>query len=103
MIHLHTFESLNESKDLETLKKKVLDFAEKKGKSRWKDLHSFILKQKGLDPADRDNRGQFSSYFSGGSWLSSKMGWDKGKKGKHGRSYQSHGLLMRPTKKTLVT
>ena len=99
MDYLHTFESLNESKDLETLKKKVLDFAEKKGKSRWKDLHSFILKQKGLDPADRDNRGQFSSYFSGGSWLSSKMGWDKNSKGKHGRSYQSHGLLMRPTKK----
>ena len=49
MDYLHTFESLNESKDLETLKKKVLDFAEKKGKSRWKDLHSFILKQKGLE------------------------------------------------------
>ena len=81
MKHVNNYEGyLNEN--LETLKKKVLDFAEKKGRSKWKDLHSFILKQKGLDPADRDNRGQFSSYFSGGSWISSKMGWDKNKKGK---------------------
>ena len=85
MKHLHNYESLNESKDMDTIKKQVLDFAEKNGKSKWGDLQKFILTLKGLDPNDRDNRGQFSSYFSGGSsWQS------KGK--------DTHGLLMRPTK-----
>ena len=93
MKHLHNYESLNESRKLDTIKKQVLDFAEKKGKSKWGDLHKFILTLKGLDPKDRDNRGQFSSYFSGGSsWLS------KGKDTKLGRDANSHGLLMRPTK-----
>ena len=72
MDYLHTFESLNESRQLNTIKKQVLDFAEKKGKSKWGDLHKFILTLKGLDPKDRDNRGQFSSYFSGGSFWQSK-------------------------------
>tara|TARA_R110000822_G_scaffold5927_8_gene24972 strand:+ start:158 stop:511 length:354 start_codon:yes stop_codon:yes gene_type:complete len=93
MKHLHTYESLNESKELETIKKQVLDFAEKKGKSKWGDLQKFILTLRGLDPDDRDNRGQFSSYFSGGS------SWQKGDAGSSGRSANSHGLLMRPTKK----
>jgi len=93
MKHLHNYESLNEAKKLDTIKKQVLDFAEKKGKSKWGDLQKFILTLKGLDPNDRDNRGQFSSYFSGGSsWQS------KGKDTKLGRDANSHGLLMRPTK-----
>ena len=96
MEHLHTFESLNESKDVDTIKKMVLDFAEKKGKSKWKELQAVILKHKGLDPTDRNNRGQFSSYFSGGSDFMIRLGYDKGA-GKHGRSTNSHGLLMRPT------
>ena len=96
MEHLHTFESLNESKDVDTIKKMVLDFAEKKGKSKWKELQAVILKHKGLDPTDRNNRGQFSSYFSGGSDFMKRLGYDKGA-GKHGRSTNSHGLLMRPT------
>ena len=83
MKHLYNYVSLNESRQLDTIKKQVLDFAEKK----------FILTLKGLDPKDRDNRGQFSSYFSGGSsWQS------KGKDTKLGRDANSHGLLMRPTK-----
>ena len=40
MDYLHTFESLNESKELDTIKKMVLDYAEKKGKSKWKDLQN---------------------------------------------------------------
>ena len=96
MEHLHTYESLNESKDVDTIKKMVLDFAEKKGKSKWKELQAVILKHKGLDPTDRNNRGQFSSYFSGGSDFMKRLGYDKGA-GKHGRSTNSHGLLMRPT------
>ena len=93
MKHLHNYDSLNEAKNLDTIKKQVLDFAEKKGKSKWGDLHKFILTLKGLDPKDRDNRGQFSSYFSGSSsWLSARDG-------KTGRDAKSHGLLMLPTKK----
>ena len=98
MDYLHTFESLNESKDMDTIKKMVLDYAEKKGKSKWKDLQNLIVKHKGLDPNDRSNRGYFSSYFSGGSDFLVRRGLDKGA-GKHGRSANSHGLLMRPTKK----
>ena len=98
MGNLHTFESLNESNEMDTIKKKVLDFAEKKGKSKWKELQALIVKDKGLDPADRKNRGYFSSYFSGGSDFLVRRGLDKGA-GKHGRSANSHGLLMRPTKK----
>ena len=93
MKHLYTYESLNESKELDTIKKQVIDFAEKKGKSKWGDLQKFILTLKGLDPDDRDNRGQFSSYFSGAS------SWQKGKDSNNGRKANSHGLLMRPTSK----
>jgi len=95
MKHMHSYDSLNESNELETIKKQVLDFAEKKGKSKWGDLQKFILTLKGLDPDDRDNRGQFSSYFSGGSsWQTGRV-----KDGAHGRNSNSAGLLMRPTKK----
>jgi hypothetical protein len=93
MKHLHNYESLNEANKLDTIKKQVLDFAEKNGKSKWGDLQKFILTLKGLDPNDRDNRGQFSSYFSG---LSS---WNARLSGDTGRSKNTHGLLMRPTKK----
>ena len=95
MKHLHSYDSLNESNELGTIKKQVLDFAEKKGKSKWSDLQKFILTLKGLDPDDRDNRGQFSSYFSGASsWAKDRI-----KQGDHGRNANSAGLLMRPTKK----
>ena len=97
MEHLHTYESLNESKDMDTIKKMVLDYAEKNGRSKWKELQNLIIKHKGLDPNDRSNRGYFSSYFSGGSDFSVRGGYDKA--GKHGRGSYSHGLLMRPTKK----
>jgi hypothetical protein len=97
MEHLHTYESLNESKDMDTIKKMVLDYAEKNGKSKWKDLQNMIVTIKGMDPNDRSNRGYFASYFSGGSDWMAKRGYDMGK-GKHGRGQRSHGLLMRPTK-----
>ena len=98
MEYLHTFNSLNESQEMDTIKKMVLDYAEKKGKSKWKDLQNLIVKHKGLDPNDRSNRGYFASYFSGGSnWMAAR-GYDKNM-GKHGRGQNSYGLLMRPTKK----
>jgi len=98
MIHLHNYESLNESKDMDTIKKMVLDYAEKNGKSKWKELQSLIVKHNDLDPNDRSNRGYFSSYFSGGSDFMKRRGYDPNK-GKHGRGSNSHGLLMRPTAK----
>jgi|TARA_A100001518_G_C1206165_1_gene48973 hypothetical protein len=99
LLNYKGFNRLNEEKENETIKKMVLDYAEKNKKSTWKELQNLILKHKGLDPNDRANRGQFASYFSGGSWLVNQQGWDKKDRGKHGRSHQSHGLLMRPTKK----
>ena len=96
MEYLHTYESLNESKDMDTIKKMVLDYAERNGKSKWKELQNLIVKHNDLDPNDRSNRGYFSSYFSGGSGWMAKRGYDIGK-GKHGRGQRSHGLLMRPT------
>jgi hypothetical protein len=101
MIHLHNYESLNESKDMDTIKKMVLDYAEKNGKSKWKELQGLIVKNQGSDPNDRANRGAYASYFSGGSsFLTNYQDgkYDKGK-GKHGRTPNSHGLLMRPTTK----
>ena len=99
LLNYEGFNQLNEAKENDTIKKMVLDFAEKNKKSTWKELQNLILTHKGLDPKDRANRGQFSSYFSGGSWVMTQRGWDTKDKGKHGRSDSSHGLLMRPTKK----
>jgi len=50
----------------QTLKSQTLDFVEKKGKATWKEIHTFMLTKKGLDPNDYNNRGWYSSYFSGG-------------------------------------
>lgn len=76
----------------ETLKKKVLDYAEQKGKTTWKELQEFLVKLTGNQPS-RETRGRFSSYFSGGSsWVSDIRKFKS-------RNATSHGLLMRPTKK----
>jgi len=99
LLNYKGFNRLNEEKENETIKKMVLDYAEKNKKSTWKELQNLILKHKGLDPNSRANRGQFASYFSGGSWIVNQRGWDKKDRGIHGRSSSSHGLLMRPTKK----
>jgi hypothetical protein len=99
LLNYEGFNQLNEAEENATIKKMVLDFAEKNKKSTWKELQNLILTHKGLDPKDRANRGQFASYFSGGSWIVTRRGWDAKDKGKHGRSDSSHGLLMRPTKK----
>lgn len=82
---------INESKE-QTMKAKILDFVEEKGKASWKEIHDFILTTKGL-PLSRENRGQFASYFSGGSVVLTR-GQKPGIK-----TANSHGLLMRPTKK----
>lgn len=58
------FVSINESEKKQSMRSKAVDFVEKKGKATWKEIHAFIMTEKGFDPNDRENRGQFSSYFS---------------------------------------
>ncbi len=98
LLNYEGFNRLNEAEENATIKKLVLDFAEKNKKSTWKELQNLILTHKGLDPKDRANRGMFSSYFSGGSSFMTRLGYEK-MRGKHGRGANSYGLLMRPTKK----
>jgi len=89
---------LNEAKEDETTKKKLIDFVEKKGKATWKEIHSELLKMKGLDPNDKSNRGYGSGYFSAstGTW-----NYDSNNKMRalRGRDHKTHGPLMVPTKK----
>jgi hypothetical protein len=97
MKNIRKFEEfVNESVEATTMKSAVLDFVEKKGNATWKEIHTFIMKKKGLDPNDKENRGYFSSYFSGGSYFSSMM---NKKDTKTGRNTNTHGLLMIPTLK----
>lgn len=63
MKHIKLFEQYL-TEERETQKKAALDFVEKKGKATWKEIHSFLMKNKGYDPGDPENRGNISSYFS---------------------------------------
>mgnify|MGYP003650743677 CR=1 FL=1 len=68
MKHLHNYESLNESKDMDTIKKQVLDFAEKNGKSKWggKDTklgrdansHGLLMRPTKQDPRYLEKNGK---------------------------------------------
>lgn len=89
-------EFVNESKNEDTIKSKVLDFVQKKKKATWKEIHSFIMNDRGLDPNDQANRGKFSSYFSGSSVFYQKQSTSKSSTN---RNADTHGLLMRPTTK----
>lgn len=97
MKHVYTYENfLNESNEVGTQKSAALDFVEKQGSATWKEIHSFLMNQKGFDPNDKANRGNMSSYFSGGSnFISKIMPGDTAS----GRNGNSHGLLMMPTMK----
>lgn len=93
MKHVKLFEQfVNETEEVITQKKAALDFVERKGKATWKEIHSFLMKNKGFDPNDPANRGNMASYFSGGSRMY------RGDT-KTGRTSASHGLLMIPTMK----
>jgi hypothetical protein len=97
MKHIKTFEqALNESENVATQKSAALDFVEDKGSATWKEIHTFLMNNKGFDPSDPANRGNMASYFSGGSSLLSYM---VPPKSKTGRDAKSHGLLMIPTDK----
>jgi hypothetical protein len=97
MKHIKEYEEfLNEAENVGTQKSAVLDFVEGQGKSTWKEIHSFLMKNKGMDPDDPANRGNMSSYFSGSSSFLSRMHKTDTKTG---RSAISHGLLMIPTMK----
>lgn len=86
-------ESLNEENKKETTKSKALDFVETKGSATWKEIHTFLMNHKGMDPSDTTNRGNMSSYFSGAS------SWQrKDTTAVHGRHGNKYGLLMIPTK-----
>ena len=89
---------VNESNELNeeiTRKQSAIDFVEKQGSATWKEIHSFLMKQKGYSD-DTSNRGNMSSYFSGGSTYRSTRPESNTK---HGRSQAKYGLLMIPTKK----
>jgi hypothetical protein len=99
MKHIKLYEEfLNEEDVIVTQKKAALDFVEKKGKATWKEIHTFLMKNKGFDPNDTDNRGRMASYFSGGSTFITRM-YGKNTNTKTGRDRFSHGLLMIPTLK----
>jgi len=99
MKHIKLYEEfLNEEDVIVTQKKAALDFVEKKGKATWKEIHTFLMKNKGFDPNDTDNRGNMASYFSGGSAFITRM-YGKNTNTKTGRDRVSHGLLMIPTLK----
>lgn len=89
-------EFINESKE-QTMKAKILDFVEGKGKASWKEIHDFILTTKGL-PLSRENRGVYASYFSGSYFSGASEVLARGLK-PGTKTASSHGLLMRPTKK----
>lgn len=97
MKHIKEYEEfLNE--EVDTQKSAALDFVESKGKATWKEIHTFLMKNKGYDPNDSSNRGNMSSYFSGrgyGIGYPAPASADT----KSGRSGKSHGLLMIPTMK----
>jgi len=97
MKHIKEFEEyLNEEEGVGTQKSVALDFVEGKGEATWKEIHTFLMKNKGFDPNDPANRGNMASYFSGGSsFIARRYKADT----KTGRSTVSHGLLMIPTMK----
>lgn len=95
MKHIKEYEEfLNEAQEVGTQKSAALDFVEGKGSATWKEIHSFLMKNKGFDPEDPANRGNMSSYFSGGGYAAAASA-----DAKTGRSGKSHGLLMIPTMK----
>jgi len=97
MKHFKLFEEFSESLNEEkTQKASALDFVEDKGEATWKEIHTFLMTNKGFDPEDTANRGNMSSYFSGGSTYRSTRPESNTK---HGRSQAKYGLLMIPTKK----
>ncbi|MCK9447092.1 hypothetical protein M0Q50_09600 [bacterium] len=85
---------------LTTLKKVTLDWVEKHPGATWKEIHGYMLVIQGLDPDDIDNRGRYSSYFSGHSDYMAhvKFGKDFESLPINKRTVDTHGLLMRPTK-----
>jgi hypothetical protein len=95
MKHIKEYEEfIYEADNVSTQKSAALDFVEKKGRATWKEIHSFLMKNKGYDPNDPENRGNMSSYFSGGGYSPAASA-----DAKSGRSGKSHGLLMIPTMK----
>jgi len=94
MKHTQMYEEFQtELKETATAKAAALDFVEQRGEASWKEIHTFLMTNKGYDPNDRDNRGNLSSYFSG------NVGSPASKDPKTGRGPKTHGLLMIPTAK----
>lgn len=84
------------AEEKETIKKKTLDFVESNGSATHKEILVYMLGLKG-ETYTKDKRGYYSSYFSGQSSFLSD--YDASIDDLYQRDTNSHGLLMRPTKK----
>lgn len=83
--------------EMQTIKSKILDYAEKLGEATWKELQNYAVSLSGVTPS-KDTRGRYASYFAGRSSLIANTFKDQYL---NLRDEYSHGLLMRPTKKDL--
>lgn len=86
-----------EEREMQTIKSKILDYAEKLGEASWKELQNYAVSLSGVTPS-KDTRGRYASYFAGHSSLIANTFKDQYP---NLRDEYSHGLLMRPTKKDL--
>lgn len=86
-----------EEREMQTIKSKILDYAEKLGETSWKELQNYAVSLSGVTPS-KATRGRYASYFAGSSsFIANRL------KDQHPnlRDEYSHGLLMRPTKEDL--
>ncbi len=83
--------------EMQTIKSKILDYAEKLGEASWKELQNYAVSLSGVTPS-KDTRGRYASYFAGSSSFIANTFKDQHP---NLRDEYSHGLLMRPTKKDL--
>lgn len=86
-----------EEREMQTIKSKILDYAEKLGEASWKELQNYAVSLSGVTPS-KDTRGRYASYFAGRSSLVANTFKDQYL---NLRDEYSHGLLMRPTEKDL--
>lgn len=86
-----------EEREMQTIKSKILDYAEKLGEASWKELQNYAVSLSGVTPS-KDTRGRYASYFAGQSSFIANTFKDQHP---NRRDEYSHGLLMRPTEKDL--
>lgn len=87
-----------EEREMQTIKSKILDYAEKLGEASWKELQNYAVSLSGVTPS-KDTRGRYASYFAGSSSFIARHTFKDQYPNR--RDEYSHGLLMRPTKNDL--